>query len=430
MSIFDTIAILLVLCACFGFINARVLRLPRTIALMLMGLGLATLLLLVGEVAPAWAEHARVFVATKIDFNEALMGVLLSFLLFAGALHVNLDDLKAQRSIIFLLASIGVLVSTFLVGSVFYYLARLFGLEISYLYCLVFGALISPTDPIAVLGILKKVGAPKTLETKICGESLFNDGVGVVVFLTLLGLATGRLHADAGHIAVEFVKETGGGIVLGLLLGWICYWMLKKLDDYSVEILITLACVTGGYSLAGYLHLSGPLAMVVAGLLIGNHGRSFAMSETTREHVDTFWELVDEILNALLFVLLGLELLILVFEGRFLVLGLLAIPLVLFARFIAVGAPIVLMRRWRTFTTGAVRVLTWGGLRGGISIALALSLPGGEERDLILTVTYVVVVFSIAVQGLTVGPLMRKLGIVGRAESPAVSSQERGEPIL
>jgi CPA1 family monovalent cation:H+ antiporter len=430
MSIFDTIAILLVLCACFGFINARVLRLPRTIALMLMGLGLATLLLLVGEVAPAWAEHARVFVATKIDFNEALMGVLLSFLLFAGALHVNLDDLKAQRSIIFLLASIGVLVSTFLVGSVFYYLARLFGLEISYLYCLVFGALISPTDPIAVLGILKKVGAPKTLETKICGESLFNDGVGVVVFLTLLGLATGRLHADAGHIAVEFVKETGGGIVLGLLLGWICYWMLKKLDDYSVEILITLACVTGGYSLAGYLHLSGPLAMVVAGLLIGNHGRSFAMSETTREHVDTFWELVDEILNALLFVLLGLELLILVFEGRFLVLGLLAIPLVLFARFIAVGAPIVLMRRWRTFTTGAVRVLTWGGLRGGISIALALSLPGGEERDLILTVTYVVVVFSIAVQGLTVGPLMRKLGIVGRAESPAVSSQERGKPIL
>lgn len=415
MSLFDTIAILLVLCAVFGFANARILKLPRTIALMLMGLGLATVLLLIGEVSPGWADYAREFVATEIDFNEALMGVLLSFLLFAGALHVNLKDLKEQRVIIFLLASAGVMISTFFVGTVFYYLTRAFGLEISYLYSLVFGALISPTDPIAVLAILKKVGAPKSLETKICGESLFNDGVGVVVFLTLLGLATGRLHADPGHIAIEFVKEAGGGILLGLVLGWICYRMLKTLDDYSVEILITLACVTGGYSLAGHLHLSGPLAMVVAGLLIGNHGRTYAMSDLTREHVDTFWELVDEILNALLFVLLGLELLVLVLNGKFLVIGLLAIPLVLLARFVAVGGPILLMRRWRTFTTGAIRILTWGGLRGGISIALALSLPGGMERNLILTVTYVVVIFSIAVQGLTVGPLMRKMGVVGVA---------------
>ena len=412
MSIFDTTAVLLVLAALFGFVNARVLKLPGTIALMLMGLGLATLLLLIGQGVPEVVEPIREFVRSDIDFNETLMGVLLSFLLFAGALHVNLADLKEQKWIIFVLASFGVVISTFLIGTVFYFLTRAFGFEISFLFSLVFGALISPTDPIAVLGILKKVGAPKSLETKICGESLFNDGVGVVVFLTLLGLAMGHTRLDPGHIAMDFFIEAGGGIVLGLALGSVCYWMLKQLDDYDVEILITLACVTGGYALASRLHLSGPLAMVVAGLFIGNQGRAFAMSKLTRGHLDTFWELVDEILNALLFVLLGLELLVLVLEGKFLLLGVLTIPLVLVARFVAVGGPILLMKRRRKFSRGAVRVLTWGGLRGGISVALALSIPDGPERNLILTVTYVVVVFSIVVQGLTLGPLMRKIGVI------------------
>jgi len=407
MSVFDTSAILLVLAALFGFVNTRMLRLPSTIALMLMGLGLATLLLIVSQFAPEAAMPIREFITNEIDFNETLMGVLLSFLLFAGALHVNLGDLLKQKWIILILASVGVVLSTALIGGMFFAATKLFGIDISFAYCLVFGALISPTDPIAVLGILKKVGAPKTLETKICGESLFNDGVGVVVFLSLLGIAANPGYIDFGHIAMDFVKEAGGGIILGFILGYIGYWMLKQLDDYDVEILITLACVAGGYSLASHLHISGPLAMVVAGLMIGNQGRSLAMSDQTRKHLDTFWELVDEILNALLFVLIGLEMVVIAFEGKFLLLGLLCIPMVLLARFIAVGTPVALMRKKKEFTPGAARILTWGGLRGGISVALALSMAPSPERDVLVTVTYVVVVFSIAVQGLTVGKLIK-----------------------
>jgi CPA1 family monovalent cation:H+ antiporter len=278
----------------------------------------------------------------------------------------------------------------------------LLGFQISYLYCLLFGALISPTDPIAVLGILKRAKVPKSLETKITGESLFNDGVGVVVFLVLFGVLAGNGKLTLSHAATLFLTEIGGGILLGTALGYACYRMLKSVDNYQVEVLITLGMVTGGYALADRMHLSGPIAIVVAGLLIGNHGRLLAMSETTTRHLDMFWELVDEILNAVLFLLIGLEILVLKSEPVHALVFVAAIPIVLLARWISVSIPVTLFRTFRTFSPRVVRVLTWGGLRGGISVALALSLPPGDARDVFLAATYGVVLFSIVVQGLTI----------------------------
>ncbi len=407
MSLIDVIAIVISLAAIFSFINHRTIRLPNTIGVMLIALVFSLLLLVADQFIGGISKHALT-ILNNIDFNRTLMEGMLSFLLFAGALHVNLDDLAKQKWVIGSLATAGVIVSTFIIGALSWMVFDLVGIDIAFGYCLLFGALISPTDPIAVLGILKKVGVPKSLETKITGESLFNDGVGVVVFLVLLGIVTGGEEIDAGHIAALFIQEAIGGGVLGLLLGWLAYRMLQQVDNYQVEVLITLALVMGGYSLAGALHLSGPIAMVVAGLLIGNHGRRLAMSDTTREHLDTFWELMDEILNAVLFVLIGLEVLVLSFSANIWLAAALLIPVVLLSRFVSVGIPVSLLRLRLKFTPGAVRVLTWGGLRGGISVALALSLPLGVERDVILTVTYVVVIFSIVVQGLTIGRLVNK----------------------
>jgi CPA1 family monovalent cation:H+ antiporter len=363
-------------------------------------------LIALGKLGLAGIERTAETFIRSIDFNKALMQGMLSFLLFAGALHVNLRDLAEQKWVVGTLATVGTIASTFVVGGLFWLLVNGLGLDLPPIYCLLFGALISPTDPIAVLGILKSARAPKSLEIKITGESLFNDGIGVVVFVVLLDLATGGQELSLPHIAVLFAEEAVGGIVFGLVLGGIAFWMLSRIDHYSVEVLITLAVVMGGYSLALAIHTSGPIAMVVAGLIIGNHGRRLAMSDKTREHLDTFWELIDEILNTVLFVLIGFELLILEFSGKTAAAGLLAIPIVLLARLVCVGAPIRLMKLWRTFTPGAIKILTWGGLRGGISVALALSIPPGPERDLILPVTYTVVVFSILVQGLTIGRLV------------------------
>jgi CPA1 family monovalent cation:H+ antiporter len=407
MSLIDIIAIVISLAAVFSYINHRTIRLPNTIGVMLIALVFSLLLLLVDQFVSGISKHALT-ILNNIDFNRTLMEGMLSFLLFAGALHVNLDDLAKQKWVIGSLATAGVVVSTFIIGSLSWMVFDLLGIDIGFGYCLLFGALISPTDPIAVLGILKKVGVPKSLETKITGESLFNDGVGVVVFIVLFGIVTGGQEIDAGHIAVLFIQEAIGGGMLGLLLGWLACRMLQEVDNYQVEVLITLALVMGGYALAGALHLSGPIAMVVAGLLIGNHGRRLAMSDTTREHLDTFWELVDEVLNAVLFVLIGLEVLVLSFSGSTWLAAALLIPVVLLSRFVSVGIPVSLLRLRLKFTPGAVRVLTWGGLRGGISVALALSLPFGIERDVILTVTYAVVIFSIVVQGLTIGRLVNK----------------------
>ncbi len=407
MTLFDVIAVLLTLSALFSYFNYRFIKLPATIGVMLIALLLSLVLIVLGRFGIPIDQQAARILAT-IDFNQTLLHGMLSFLLFAGALHVNLNDLADQKRVIGLLATVGLLISTFLVGGVSWWLFGLLGLEIPFIYCLLFGALISPTDPIAVLGILKKVGVAKSLETKITGESLFNDGVAVVVFLVLLGIAQGGQEVGVWDVARLFFQEAVGGAVLGLLLGWITYRLLARVDHYHVEILLSLALVTGGYALAGALHLSGPIAVVVAGLLIGNHGRTLAMSEKTVQHLDTFWELVDEILNAVLFLLIGLELLVLSFTGQYLLAGLVMIPMVLAARFVSVAVPVTVLRKVRTFSPDVIKMLTWGGLRGGISVALALSLPAGEARELVLAVTYVVVIFSIAVQGLTIGRLVKR----------------------
>jgi CPA1 family monovalent cation:H+ antiporter len=407
MTVWQTIALLITLTALFSFSNHRFIRLPTTIGVMLIALILSLVLIGLSKLGFG-IEVAAESLLNQIDFNEALMQGMLSFLLFAGALHINLGDLARQRLVIGVLATLGVLISTLLVGTAVYFVSGWLDLGLPYAFCLLFGALISPTDPIAVLGILKSARVPKSLEIKVAGESLFNDGIGVVVFIVLYEIAVGRREISFPHIGSLFLMEAVGGIVLGLILGWVAYRMLKSVDNYQVEVLITLALVMGGYSLATALHTSGPIAIVVAGLLIGNQGRSFAMSESTREHLDTFWELVDEILNAVLFVLIGLEVLLLSFRGEYLLAGLIAIPLVLLVRFISVGLPVMILRRWREFTPGAIRIMTWGGLRGGISVALALSLPAGSQRDLLLTMTYMVVIFSILVQGVTIKSVVKK----------------------
>ncbi len=409
MTLLDTSAVLLTLAAIFAYINHRVFKLPTSIGIMLIGLMLSLVLLLVGNHWPGLSEEADAFV-TQIDFNDTVMQVMLSYLLFAGALHVNLGDLKDQKWVVAILASVGLIVSTFLVGCISYFVFQWSGLHVPFLWCLVFGSLISPTDPVAVLGILKKVGVPKSLETKITGESLFNDGVGVVVYLVLVGVAVGSSEASAGSISLLFLEEVGGGLLLGAVLGYVAYRMLKSIDNYQVEILIPLALVTGGYRLASAWHMSGPLAMVVAGLMIGNQGRTMAMSDTTRQHLDLFWELVDEVLNALLFLLLGLEIFVLQWSAPALQAGLILIFIVLSARFVAVSLPFFILKRKREFSPGVVKILTWGGLRGGISVALALALPkdGLDEgaRQAILVATYLVVIFSIAIQGLTLKKLV------------------------
>jgi CPA1 family monovalent cation:H+ antiporter len=407
MNLFNIIAILITIAAIFSFVNYRYLKLPTTIGLMAIALLMSLILIGLAHLGVPFDDMA-VHLLEQIDFNKTLLHGMLSFLLFAGALHINLDDLSKQKWVIASLATIGVTMATFIIGYLSWWLFGMLGMQIPLIYCLLFGALISPTDPIAVLGILKTANIPKTLETKIAGESLFNDGVAVVIFIVLLEFVTGEQTIAASDIAIIFLQEAVGGVVYGLIIGALAYWMLKQVDNYSVEIMITLALVTGGYALAGSLHLSGPIAIVVAGLLIGNHGRLFAMSDRTREHLDTFWELVDEILNAVLFVLIGLEVLVLSFASGYILASLLCIPLVILARFASVSIPVITLRRFRTFTPGIIKILTWGGLRGGISVALALSLPMGPERDLILAVTYAVVVFSILVQGLTIKNVVSK----------------------
>ena len=381
---------------------------------MVIALAASLVILALDAAVPAWGLGPSLRSALlDIDFSEALMQGMLSFLLFAGALHVDINALANRKWAITAMATIGVLISTFLVGFASWGAFRLVGLEVPLIYCLVFGALISPTDPVAVLGILKTVRVPPSLEAKIAGESLFNDGVGVVVFTIMVAIALGSGHGgeglDASAVAWLFLKEAVGGALLGLLAGGIAFLAIRSVDEHNLEVITTLALVMLTYQVAHYLRLSGPIAMVVAGLLIGNHGTRLAMSERTREHLTNFWTLIDEILNAVLFLLIGLEVLIIETQPAFVWATVLAIPLVLASRFVAVGLPIAILGTFREFTKGAVRMLTWGGLRGGISVALALSLPASAEKDVLVTVCYGVVVFSIVVQGLTIGPLARRI---------------------
>ena len=466
MSLFEISSIVIALSALFGYINVRLLKLPNTIGLMIIAILFTVVLFVSSLFSPMLIDSAKSLIRS-INFEEVLMDVMLGFLLFAGAMHTNFDQLRVQRWPVLVFATLGVLSSTFLVGTLSYFALGYLGLPMQFIHCLLFGALISPTDPIAVLGILKQAGVPKKLETKIVGESLFNDGVGVVVFLTIFSIATGgadphHVEPTDGHAAVHqsveahlmpvsfeapvtgenqdpepetkspgetatdghaehhastdvmsvaklFFVEVGGGILLGLVLGYGTYILLRSIDDYEIEVMITLACVMGGCSLAHYLHLSAPLAMVVAGLIVGNDTvRGTAMSKQTEIYVDKFWELIDILLNAILFVLIGLEILILEVEQKFIIAGLVAIVIVLVSRYLSLILPVTFFSKRLQFVPHTTTIMTWGGLRGGISIALALILPE-ECRAVFLTVTYIVVVFSIIVQGLTVGGFAKRL---------------------
>ena len=420
MELYNTLALLIVIAAVFGYVNYRFLKLPGVIGVMVLALVSSLLAIGLGKLGVPWVLKAGQLVE-GLDFHTVLMQVMLSFLLFAGSLHVDVRALGRQGVAVGAMATVGTLLSTALVGTAFYYLLPLFGRPIDFIYCLLFGALISPTDPIAVLGILKEARIDKSLEIRIVGESLFNDGIAVVVFMSLFQIAQfGAGQATPAVIGKLFLVEAVGGIALGAALGYATYWVLRSIDHYQVEVMITLALVMGGTALATQLHTSGPLAMVVAGLIVGDKGRKLGMSDQTREYLDKFWEMLDEILNAILFVLIGLEMLVLDISRTTLLVGLVAIVLVLVARWASVGLPLVLLQRFYPFDRQTLRVLTWGGLRGGISVALALSLPESMPRDLIVGVTYVVVIFSIIVQGLSIGPLVKKLGLsTGEASDEA-----------
>ena len=408
MHVFDLAAIVLAMAGLFGYVNHRFIKLPGSIGIMLVSLVFSFVLILVHRLGFNPAADVTQLVK-DIDFNKTLMQGMLGFLLFAGALNVNLDELLRYKWSVALFTVFGVACSTLIIGGLLWFGLSALSIPLPFIYCLLFGALISPTDPIAVLALLKELHAPKSLELKIAGEALFNDGVGVVVFLAVYELATSGQQPTFEHLGVLFLKEALGGILIGLLLGWLTYHLLKSIDHYQVEVLLTLALVTGAYALADAVGASGPLATVAAGIFIGNRGRHFAMSERTRERLDMFWELLDEILNSVLFVLIGLEMLQLSFSLQSWFAAGLAIPIVLLARFTSVFLPANVLRLSGEATPHLVKIMTWGGLRGGISVALALSpLPSAPERELILTMTYAVVVFSILVQGLTVPALVRR----------------------
>ncbi|MDA8821679.1 sodium:proton antiporter [Planktomarina temperata] len=408
MTFLQITSVLIVLAGTFAAINAIFFRLPSAIGILIVSLLASLGLLGLDALWPGLhltAELQRMVVA--FDFSDALLEGMLGLLLFAGALHVKFSDLKAHWGIVMLMATMGVCLSTLVAGVGFSWIT---GAPL--LIALVFGALISPTDPVAVLGVLRAAKLPKSLETKIAGESLFNDGVGYVVFLVLVGLAfpaAGAHGASFGDAALLFFREAFGGAVLGLALGWGTYRVMCEINDYSVEVLLTLALAFGGYQLALWLHVSAPIMAVCAGLLIGDEMTAHAMTQKTRDYVDAFWKLLDEILNAILFLMIGLEVFAIAFSIGAITAGLLAIGLSLLARWCAVIVPIMVLRPFRDFSQGIVPIMTWGGLKGGISVALALSLPESEFKPLILTVTYIVVLFSIIVQGLTVAPMARRV---------------------
>ncbi len=420
MTLFNIAAMLLVLAALFGYLNHRFLKLPHTIGLTIITLVFSLGILLLDALFPQTVvkETVRDYFA-PVAFSKTLMQGMLCFLLFAGSLHIDLDRLLERKFIIGVLATVVVMSSTALVGVMAWWIFNRFGISIGLGPCLIFGALISPTDPIAVLGLLKIAKAPKSLEAKIAGESLFNDGVGVVVFIVFVGLFLGgtggegdpAVHGAAG-VGLLFLQEVLGGAILGLVLGYLAYRAMKSIDDYQLEVIITLALVMGVYALAGILHCSGPIAVVLAGLLIGNHGRRFAMSDLVVDHMEKFWGLIDEIMNSVLFLLIGMEVILIPLEKTVLVeAALIAIPMVLLARLISVSIPIFILKARRRFSPGVIFILTWSGLRGGISVALVLSLKGklsGDVYDVLVLSTYFVVLFSVIVQGLTVKRLLRR----------------------
>ena len=424
MSIFEIGAFLIGLSAVFGYLNHRYLRLPHTIGLVMMALAASLVIILIDVLSPSSPVLEIVTgVLTQIDFHETVMRGMLSFLLFAGALHVDFTAFRSRARAIALMATLGILLSTFLIGWMTWLILNAFGIETPFIWALVFGALISPTDPVAVLGLFKTVDVPEALEAKMAGESLFNDGVGVVVFTVVVAVAVGNDgHGgdfDALFATQLFFTEAVGGAILGLVAGYTGYRAMHHIDEHNLEVLITLALVMVTYVVALRLHMSGLIAMVVAGLFIGNKAMKYAVSDNTRDYIRKFWSLLDEILNSVLFLLIGLEVLIIAQLVDHVGIALLAIPVTLVARWISVQVPISILSRWSSFTQGAVPILTWGGLRGGIAVALALSLPVNEYKPTILTITYAVVLFSIIVQGLTIKPLVEHIVAKGELVEPS-----------
>jgi CPA1 family monovalent cation:H+ antiporter len=428
MSAFEIVTVLITLSALFSYVNFQYIGMPAKIGVMVIALVVSIALLTSGLLGAPGARQQAAQILSGIDFNEALLHGMLAFLLFAGAQSLNLNELRNEKTPVVLLATVSVLVSTLVVGAGTYLVLRLAGIHVTILDTLLFGALVSPTDPIAVIGIMKTARAPKSLEVQIAGESLFNDGIGVVVFLVILELAVSNESISALHVTTLFVEEAAGGLLFGIATGYVVYSMLRRIDNYQVEILLTLALAMGAFALAEKLPIpiSAPIAVVAAGLLIGNQGRAFAMSAETREHLDDFWELLDEILNAVLFVLIGLEVLVIPLHWSYLVAGLFAIPIALLARWLSVAGVVGVLRLTRPMVPGTISILTWGGLRGGISVALALSLPPSPQRNVILAMTYAVVIFSIIVQGLTVGKLTARF-VQEAAAADEVEALVQGE---
>jgi CPA1 family monovalent cation:H+ antiporter len=409
MSQFELVAMLLILTATFSWVNVKLAVMPHTIGLLVMGLSASLIVIGAEAVMPGLFNYEGLSVLLRqVDFQQTVLEGMLAFLLFAGALHVDVVSLRSRALTIGTMASLGVVASTAIIGSVVWAASDLLGVTISLPWALVFGALISPTDPVAVLATLKAVKVPKGLKIVMTGETLFNDGVGVVLFAVLVHAATGD-EFGAFQVAEMFVVEAFGGAALGAVTGYVAYRAMRAIDDYSIEVLISLALVVGTYAIASRLIVSGPLAVVVAGLLVGSRGPRDALSEETQRYLFGFWTLVDEMLNSVLFLLIGLEVLVLRFEPAFGWLMALAVPLVLVARLIAVSGPVLLLGMFRKFESGTIPVLTWGGLRGGISVALALSLPEGAEKSALLAATYGVVLFSLIVQGLSLRAVIQRV---------------------
>ncbi len=409
MELYYSFSVLIVLASFFAYLNIRYLKLPSTIGVMIIAMAVSIFLVIAGNIFPTTLNRFSGLLK-DVDFTEVLMGAMLNFLLFAGAIHINIKELQEQRAPIIVFSSVSVVISTFTVGVILYHVFPLLSMPIPFIYCLLFGALISPTDPIAVLGILKEANVPKPLETKVAGESLFNDGVAVVVFAVILQLSQGSdIDISLGNISWLLLKEALGGFLLGATLGICASNAMRRIDDYKVSVLITLSVVMGGYLIAHSIHISGPLTMVAAGIVMGNYRKRTEMSPLTRDYLKKFWELIDEILNAILFLFIGFELLLIPDILSYWAVGIVAILIVLFSRFISIWVPTKIIPFREKFNSGTIKILVWGGLRGGVSIALALSVSEGPYKQTLIAITYFVVVFSIIVQGLTIGKLAKRV---------------------
>lgn len=425
MELYYSFSVLIVLASLFAYINYRVLKLPSTIGIMVIAIIVSVTLVASGDNFLPKTTNGLIKLVNSLDFTEVLMGAMVNFLLFAGGIHVNIKDLKEQFGPVVIFSTVGVIISTFAVAFGTFYLLPLVGIQMPFIYCLVFGALISPTDPVAVLSILKQANVSKSLETKVAGESLFNDGMAVVVFTVVLQLAIGKeIDLNVENIGLLLLREAGGGLLLGVLLGFSASRAMRVVDDYIISVLVTLSVVMGGYLIAHELHISAPLAMVAAGLFMGNFNMRFKMKSETQDYLIKFWELIDEIMNAVLFLFIGFELLLIKDLNEYLVAGGICILIVLLARWVAIFVPTKFMAFKYRFSPQTVKVLVWGGIRGGVSIALALSIPVNEYSQIIISITYCVVVFSIVVQGLTIAKVANPKKIATEEKIMEISEEK------